>query len=89
MAQQLSSHVPLLSGLGLPVRIPGVDLLRSSSMLWKHPTYKKKKKTGTEVGSKTYSSSRKRKIDNRFISGPIFLIKKKMIIPKNCSKELL
>ena len=40
VAEWLKFHVLHFSGLGSQVQIPGEDLLHSSAMLWRHPTYK-------------------------------------------------
>ena len=40
VAEWLKFCMLCFSGLGLWVRIPGMELLHSSAMLWQHPTYK-------------------------------------------------
>ena len=74
-----SAHSALVAQ-GLQVQIPGMDLHTAhEAMLWRHPTYKKKKqrKIGTDVSS-----------------GPIVLLKKKVpsgltaVWRKNCRGKL-
>ena len=40
MAERLNFHELCFGGPDLWVRILGVDLLHTSAMLWRHPTYK-------------------------------------------------
>ena len=40
LAKWLKSSTFHFLGLGSRVQIPGADLLHSSAMLWRHPTYK-------------------------------------------------
>ena len=51
MAKWLKFHMFRFGGPGLRVRIPGVDLLHSSAMLWRNPTYKEQRKMGTDFSS--------------------------------------
>ena len=51
MAKWPKFHAPHFSSPGSQVRIPGTDLPHSSALLWRHPTYKKQGKTGTDVSS--------------------------------------
>ena len=45
-------RVLCFSGLGSQARIPGADLLHSSAMLWRHPTYKIEEDIATGVSSR-------------------------------------
>ena len=64
-AKWLKFHLLFFSGLGSQVWILATDLLHSSAMLWRHPTYKKSREIGTDVSSGLiFLKRKKRRIGN-------------------------
>ena len=66
MAKWLKFHTLHVSGLGSVVWMLDTDLLHSSAMLQRYHTYKKQRKTGTDVSSGfIFLKQKKRRIGNR------------------------